>query len=251
MKRFLAAAALVATTTLPALSFDLADMSEDEKQAFGEAVREYLMANPEVLVESINVLEERRAADSAQNDKVLVQNNLEEIFNDGHSWVGGNPEGDITLVEFVDYRCGFCRRVNPELEAVIKDDGNIRFVIKEFPIVSQESDLASRFAIAVHQLEGDELYKKAHDALMVMRAPVTLESLTTEAEGLGVDAQAIINRMQTEDVSAVLRKNRQLAERMGISGTPTFVIGPDMLRGVPQNGLAAAVEQARKNAEAG
>ena len=238
-------AALMTATALPALAFDPAKMSEAEKEAFGTAVRDYLMANPEVLIESINVLETRRAADEASNDKLLVQNNKDAIFDDGHSWVGGNPEGDITMVEFIDYRCGYCKQINPAVEKLLKDDGNIRWIIKEFPILSQESDMAARFAVAVQQEAGPEAYKQAHDALMESRGPVNLESLGALADKLGVDSKAVLNRMNTEEVSAVIRKNHQLAEQMRIMGTPTFIIEGEMLRGVPGDGLEPIVAQIR------
>ena len=244
MKALVTAAALAATS-LPALAFDPAAMSDPEKAAFGEAVRDYLMANPNVLVEAINVMEERRLADEAQNDKVLVQTHRDAIFNDGHSWVGGNPQGDVTLVEFIDYRCGYCKKINPELEALLKEDGNIRFILKEFPILTEESQLAARFAVAVQQIAGQDAYKKTHDALMESRGPVTLESLKTLAGGVGVDADAVISRMNTEEVSAVLRKNHQLAEQMRIMGTPTFIIEGEMLRGIPAQGLGPVIEQIR------
>lgn len=238
-------AALLSATALPALAFDPASMSESEKAAFGDAVRDYLMANPQVLVEAINVMEERRVADEAKNDKVLVQTNKDAIFDDGHSWVGGNPDGDVTLVEFIDYRCGVCKKVNPDLEKLISADGNIRWILKEFPILTQESELAARFAVAVQQEAGAETYKKAHDALMESRGPVNLESLTALAGELGVDGKTVLNRMNTEEVSAVLRKNRQLAEQMSVMGTPTFIIGGEMLRGVPADGLQGAIARAR------
>lgn len=238
-------AALLATTALPALAFDPAKMNEAEKTAFGEAVRDYLMANPQVLVEAINVMEERRVADESKNDQLLVQNNKDAIFNDGHSWVGGNPDGDVTLVEFIDYRCGVCKKVNPELESLISADGNIRWILKEFPILTQESDLAARFTVAVQQEAGADAYKKAHDALMESRGPVNLESLSALADTLGLDSKSLLNRMNTEDVSAVLRKNRQLAEQMSVMGTPTFIIGGEMLRGVPASGLEDVIARAR------
>lgn len=246
MKAILAAAALSVATALPSVAFDPANMSESEKESFGIAIREYLMANPEVLIESINVLEVRRANQELENDRVLVESNQDALFADGHSWVGGNPDGDITLVEFVDYKCGFCRRVNPEVETLIRDDGNIRFIIKEFPILGQESDLAARFAISVKQIAGDAVYKRAHDELMVLRGAVSLESLGELAERMDLDSHEVINRMNTEDVTAVIRANQQLAERMRIMGTPTFVIGAEMLRGVPPQGMAAAVAEVRE-----
>lgn len=246
MKRLIAALLLTTTAVSgPAAALDLSAMSDTEKAAFGEAVRDYLMSNPEILIESINVLEERRAAESAQNDGQLVAANQQAIFEDGHSWVGGNPDGDLTLVEFIDYRCGVCRRFNDEVHELVANDGNIRLVLKEFPILGQDSDASARFAIAVKQIAGDAVYMKAHDALMDLRSPATIEALTGIAEDIGVDADEVVNTMNTEDVTAVLRENHQLAERMAIQGTPTFVIGEELLRGVPAAGLTATVAEIR------
>ena len=242
MKRLIAALLLTAT---PTFAFDISAMSEQEKSAFGDAVREYLMANPEVLIESINVLEERRAADAAINDQELVASNRDAIFDDGHSWIGGNPDGDLTMVEFIDYRCGVCRQFNDEVHDLVEDDGNIRLILKEFPILGQDSDNSARFAIAVKQIAGDAAYMQAHDALIALRGPATIEALKKIADRIGVDPDKVVNTMNTEPVTAVLRENHQLAERMAIQGTPTFVIGDELLRGVPAAGLTATVSQIR------
>lgn len=243
MKRLLAALLLTAT---PVMAFDIGAMSEDEKAAFGQAVREYLMANPEVLVESINVLEERRVASEAQNDVDLVAANKDAIFDDGHSWVGGNPEGDVTMVEFIDYRCGYCRKFNEQVHDLVESDGNIRLILKEFPILGPESDASARFAVAAKQLGGDEAYVKAHDELMALRGSPSPEALTAIADDIGLNAEEVLNTMNTESVSAALRDNRQLAERMAIMGTPTFVIGDTLLRGMPADGLEPVVAAARE-----
>ncbi|WP_299838767.1 DsbA family protein [uncultured Paracoccus sp.] len=242
MKRLIAALMLTAT---PVMAFDISAMTEDEKAAFGVAVRDYLMANPEVLIESINVLEERRAADSAQNDKLLVSQFKDELFEDGHSWVGGNPEGDLTVVEFIDYRCGVCRQFDQEVQDLVEADGNIRFIVKDFPILGQDSDTSARFAVAVKQIAGDEAYVKAHEELITLRSGATLEALTKVAEDIGVDAEKVLAAMNSDAVSEVLRANRQLGEKMAIQGTPTFVIGDELLRGVPQAGLTATVAEIR------
>ncbi|MBB1496662.1 DsbA family protein [Paracoccus sp. MC1862] len=245
MKTLMTAALMTAALAAPAAAFDPAAMSDSERAAFGEAVRDYIMQNPTVLVEALNAMEARRLADEAESDKLLVQTYSAEIFEDGHSWIGGNPAGDLTIVEFIDYRCGYCRRVAPEVDEVVAKDGNIRLILKEFPILGEESDLASRYAIAVKQLEGGEAYKAVHDRLYTMRGAVTAESLTEISEDLGFDAQAVAARMSSEEVTAEIASNRQLAEKMQIMGTPTFVIGPELLRGIPSTGLAAAVEQVR------
>ncbi|PZT84029.1 MAG: disulfide bond formation protein DsbA, partial [Citromicrobium sp.] len=212
----LAAAAALPLTALPAAAFDPAQMTDAEREAFGAAVRDYIMDHPEVLIEAVN-----------------------------HSWVGGNPKGDLTVVEFIDYRCGYCRKIAPEVDALVEKDGNIRLILKEFPILGQESELASRYAIAVRQIAGDDAYKTAHDKLYEIRGAVTLESLGALAKDQGLDSQAIIQRLNTEEVTAEIRANRQLAEQMQIMGTPTFVIGPELLRGIPSSGLEAAVTQIR------
>lgn len=247
MKRLIAVLLLTAN---PVMAFDINAMTETEQEAFGKAVREYLMANPEVLIESINVLETRRAADAAQNDKLLVGQFEADIFDDGHSWVGGNPDGDLTMVEFIDYRCGVCRQFNQEVHDVVEADGNIRLILKEFPILGQDSDTSARFAVAVKQIAGDEAYMKAHDALITLRSSATLEALTKIANDIGVDADAVLAAMNTDAVNDVLRSNHKLAEQMAIQGTPTFVIGDELLRGVPQAGLTATVTDIRARLDA-
>ena len=227
----LAALTMAAVLVTPAAALDLSAMSAADKAAFGEAVKTYLMENPEVLVEAINKLEERQQAAQADNDKVLVQTNAEDIFHFAGDWVGGNPDGDVTMVEFIDYKCTYCKKAYEVVDEVLKKDGKIRFVVKEFPILSEQSVLAARFAVATRQVAGDAAYEKVHDALMAVRGDITLESLQRLAEAQKIDAKAVLAQMNTEAVTAVLRTNAQLAERMAIAGTPAFVVGGQLLRG--------------------
>lgn len=227
----LAALTMAAVLGTPAAALDLSAMSAADKAAFGEAVKTYLMENPEVLVEAINKLEERQQAAQADNDKVLVQSNAEDLFHFAGDWVGGNPEGDVTMVEFIDYKCTYCKKAYEVVEEVLKKDDKIRFVVKEFPILSEQSVLAARFAVATRQVAGDAAYEKVHDALMAVRGDITLDSLQRLAEEQKIDAKAVLAQMNTEEVTAVLRANAQLAERMAIAGTPAFVVGGQLLRG--------------------
>jgi protein-disulfide isomerase len=237
-------ASLAAT---PAMAFDPAAMSATERAAFGQAVRDYLMENPEVLVEAIGVLEQRQAAMETENDAALIRTHADAIFDDGHSWVGGNPDGDVTIVEFVDYRCGFCRRAHPEVEQLLSVDGEVRLIVKEFPILGEQSELSSRFAVAVQQLHGGDAYKAAHDALITFRGDVTLPALERLAEELGHEAGPVITRMNEPAVTDILRENRQLAERLRISGTPTFIMGDMMVRGyLPIDGMLELVDVVRE-----
>jgi protein-disulfide isomerase len=251
MTSLLRAAGLAAgICAAPALaqSVDVTDMSEEERAAFRDEVRAFLLDNPEVLMEAMQVLEDRQAAAQAQADAALIQANAEAIFEteDGPNWVGGNPEGDITLVEFIDYRCSYCRRAHPEVQELIESDGNIRVVVKEFPILGEQSVLASRFAIATRMVEGDEAYKQMHDALITMRGEMNELSLELLAEEMGFDAEAISARMQDEDVADIIRANYALAETLEINGTPSYVLGDQMVRGyVPLEGMRAIVEEER------
>lgn len=246
MKKLIATTALALALASPVLA--QSKMTDAERTDFRAEVRAYLMENPEVLMEAIGVLEERRNADAAANDVALLATNADEIMNDPASWVGGNPDGDITLVEFMDYRCGYCKKAFEEVSELISSDGNIRFVVKEFPILGPQSELAARFAIAVLQVEGAETYEKAHNALMVMKGDVTDESLAALGAEVGVkDMAAIVARMNASEVTSVIEANRALAQRLEVNGTPTFVIDETLVRGyVPLDGMRQIVDGQRK-----
>ncbi|RKT34366.1 protein-disulfide isomerase [Roseovarius halotolerans] len=235
-----------ATLAMPAQAFDLQDMSAAERDAFRAEIRTYLLENPEVIMEAVAVLEKRQAEEQARGDSDLVKANAGALFDDGHSWVGGNPEGDITLVEFMDYRCGYCKRAFPEVESLLETDGNIRLIVKEFPILGEQSVLASRFAIATLNVAGDEGYKQVHDALMTFRGDITEPALARLAEGFGLDADAIAAEMGSEAVTEVINKNRALGQRLNITGTPSFVMEDQMLRGyVPLDAMQQIVADIR------
>ncbi|MGR3794935.1 DsbA family protein [Vannielia sp. SX4] len=239
-------AATLALTALPAAAFEIGEMSDAEREAFRAEIRAYLLDNPEVLMEAIGVLEERQAAEQAQGDVALVANHADALFNDGYSYVGGNPDGDITIVEFMDYRCGYCKKAFPEVESLIEADGNIRFIVKEFPILGEQSVVASRFAIATLQVAGPEAYKSVHDAMMQMRGDYNEAALTALAEKAGTDPAPILAAMNSDEVSAVIAENRALAQAMQISGTPTFVLEDQMLRGyVPLQAMTSIVDEVR------
>lgn len=240
------AAALCLGLAVPAAAFDMQAMTPEERAAFRAEIRAYLLDNPEVLMEAIGVLEEREQAAQAAGDRELIASLSDEIFEDGRSWVGGNPDGDVTLVEFMDYRCSYCRRAHEEVTELLDRDGDIRFVVKEFPILGPESLLASRFAIAVRNTAGAEAYGTIHDALMTLRGAVTEDSLTRVARDAGLDPAPIIAAMDAPEVVAELQANRALAERLGINGTPGFVLGEEILRGyLPLAQMQERVAQVR------
>jgi protein-disulfide isomerase len=244
MRLSLIAAALLAAS--PVLADGLTDMTDSERAAFREEVKAYLLENPDVIIEAMTVMQEREDAAAAERDLQMLADNKAAIYENGNDWVGGNPQGDITLVEFMDYRCGYCRKAYEEVEELVKSDGNIRFVMKEFPILGEQSLLSSQFAIAVKMLYGEEAYKAAHDALITLRGDATPETLATLAAQLGHDPAAVAAKMAEPDVMDIIKANHALATTMEINGTPTFVVDQTMVRGyVPLDGMRQIVEGQR------
>ena len=234
----LAPAALIAALiTVPAAAFDLTAMTDAEREAFGTEVRAYLLAHPEVLIEVSQELDKLQAQKQAEGDVALVEANAADIFEDGASFVGGNP----------DYKCGYCRKAHAEVAELVRSDGNIRYIVKEFPILGEQSMVASRFAIATLRIAGPEAYEKVNAGFYEsFRGDVTEETLRAFATDLGLDPAPILAEMAAPEVTEIIKANHLLAERMQISGTPTFVVGKQMVRGyVPLDGMRSVVKDAR------
>ena len=240
------AAATALALTLPAQAMDLTELTDAERAQFRAEVRSYLLDNPEVIMEAVELLQNREAEAQANAEQSLISDNADAIFNDGYSYVGGNPDGDITLVEFLDYKCGYCKRAHPEVEKLLKTDGNIKLIVKEFPILGAESMLASRYVVAAKLVVGGDSYKALGDALMAYNGEVTLPALRRLAATFGLDSDAIEAKMDSDEVTAEIAKTRALADRLRISGTPTFVLEDEMLRGyLPYDQMMALVEEKR------
>jgi len=247
MKRFLVTTAAMLCLSTPVAALDITAMTDTERQQFRQEIRAYLLENPEVLMEAIAVLEQRQQQAQTADDSTLIATNAQALFEDQNSYLGGNPDGDVTVVEFLDYRCGFCKRAHPEVTELVNSDGNIRYIVKELPILGDQSVLASRFAISTLQNAGPEAYAKVHDALMEFRGEISQSSLKRLAKSLGLGAGQIMKAMDSDDVSAVISENRALAQRMQISGTPSFVMGAQILRGyVPLDGMKEIVAISRQ-----
>lgn len=241
-----AAALLTASTALGAHAFDMGDMSDAEREMFRSEVRAYLMENPEVLMEAVDVYQARQADAQVASDSDMIAANSDAIFKGADDAVYGNPDGDIVMVEFTDYRCGYCKKAFPDVKALLEKDGNIKLIVKEFPILGEASVLASRFAIATKIVAGDEAYMAFHDALMQARGDVSEGSLRRLAKELGLDADPIVAEMDSDAVTTIIAKNHQLAAELQISGTPTFVMGDQMLRGyVPYDAMVEIVSEMR------
>ena len=227
-------------------ALDLSKMSAAERALLQEEIRIYLLENPEIIMEAVEVLRKKEQQAAIQSDFELVKKHEKAIFEDGFSFIGGNLNGDITLVEFVDYRCGYCKKAHNEVEKLLSTDGNIRFVIKEFPILGEESLVLSKFALAVKLVHGDEIYKLVHDILIKMTSPPSEKAFDQIISNLNLEAQAVESAMESNEVNGMIAYTRTLAERLKISGTPTFVMNDELIRGyVPFDALINIVGNKR------
>jgi protein-disulfide isomerase len=238
--------ALALALALPAQASAQSDMTDAERAALHAEIRAFLLENPEILREMVSLLEAEEAERTAETDRALIAEHAETIFEDGYSYVGGNPEGSVTLVEFTDYQCGFCRRAHDGVNAMVEEDGDIRLVVKEFPILGPGSELAARAAIATLITEGGEAYARLNDLLMRSEGQVTEASLGHALEQAGLDADAIRATMQDPEVTRRIEETRGLAQMLGVAGTPTYVLGDRMIRGfVPRPEMESLIAEER------
>lgn len=213
------------------------------RQVIEQIIREYIQSHPEIVEEALRAVQVRRREAEQQRARGAVQANRDKLLRDASSPVGGNPQGDVTVVEFFDYRCGYCKRVSAAVKKLLEDDPSVRMVYKEFPILGPDSALAARAALAA-QVQGK--YVALHEALMAADSPFTLPVILQLAQKVGLDTARLQADMETPEIHASLERNRTLAQVLGIQGTPAFVIGSELVPGaVDLNALKALVSQAR------
>ncbi|MGD1878927.1 MAG: DsbA family protein [Kiloniellaceae bacterium] len=232
--------------TAPAESTGEAPFSTGEQNAIESLVRQYLLDHPEIVVEALQLYEQQQKAREAERLSAAIAEEAEALTADPTAPVIGNPEGDITLVEFFDYRCPYCKRMTETLAALIEEDPQVRVVMKEFPILSQESVQAARAALAA---ERQGKYNAFHFALMAGGGGFTEDEILAVADSVGLDTEKLQSDMQDPEIEAALRRNHALAEKIGITGTPAFVIGKTLVPGaISLEELRSKLAEARAKA---
>jgi protein-disulfide isomerase len=219
------------------------DKSAPNKAAVEKIVRDYILTNPEIITEALQLLQAKKKLAESAADQQLLASNRAQLINDPTSPVGGNAKGDVTVVEFFDYRCGVCKRIHPIVDQLVKSDPNIRRVYKEWPILGPNSVLAARAAIASRE-QGK--YLSFHKVMMKANSAFSEGAIMAMAESVGIDAAKLRRDMRSPETDAVIRKNYALADRLKLNGTPSFVIGDTLLRGGRDlDSLRALVAEAR------
>lgn len=205
------------------------DVAAIDPDVLNPLIESYLMGDPKILQRMSVALDTTMQAEEREKATGAIASMSDKIFNDPGQVVLGNPEGDVTLVEFFDYNCGYCRNALPDLAALLAEDTNLRVILKEFPILSNESIDAARVAVLVGDTDVD--YWSFHEALFTSRGKVDKQVALDAAADLGLSPVALELDMGTEAVSQKIQTSYEIARALNITGTPTYIIGNEIIPG--------------------
>jgi protein-disulfide isomerase len=206
--------------------------TDEQKKALGDIIKDYLVKNPEIMIDVQNALDEKSQKEQEAKLTSFMTENGKAIFRSPGSSVAGDPNGDITVVEFFDYNCGYCKRGLPEVQKLLQDDKKVRFVFKELPILSKGSEEAARVALAVKR-QGK--YWEFHQAMLGSKGHADAASALKIAQSLGLDMDKVKADMEGDDVKNELKDDLLLARKLGINGTPHFLVGAKSIPGAPDD----------------
>src|SRR5438552_1810834 len=241
---FLAAllAAVVAALIPPASL--AADFTPDQRKAIESIIHDYLTKNPDVLLEALQAAEDKMKGDAKDKAAQALSTRRREIFEDPDTPVAGNPNGDVSLVEFFDYRCPYCKQVEPSLEALLGEDRQLRLVYKEFPVLGPESVTASKAALAARK-QGK--YDAFHRAMMTIKGQINDTAVYKTAESVGVDVDRLKRDMAAPEIARALKANTELADALDIRGSSGLIAGNEIVPGaIDLASLKQLIATARK-----
>lgn len=229
LKPFLLAAAATLLGTLPVATASAEGFDDGQKAAIEQIVRDYILAHPEVVQEALVKMEEKRKADEEAARKAAVSQIGDQLYNSKYQVVLGNPDAKIALVEFFDYNCGYCKRALDDTLALLQDS-DVKIVLKEFPILGPGSVEAARVAIMVNEVAPDR-YLDFHKALLTGKGQADERRALSVAEELGLDVAAIKAGLKGDVVNQTLDEVYAMANKLGLSGTPTYVLADEVVFG--------------------
>jgi protein-disulfide isomerase len=203
-----------------------------EQQAeIGAIVKSYLMSNPDIMVEVQAALEAKQEKEQAAKMQIAIKENAKELYQSVSAPIAGNPKGDVTIIEFFDYNCGYCKKALPDLAAVIEKDKNVKIILKEFPILSKGSEETAKVALAA-RMQGK--YWEFHRAMMEAPGQANEAVALKVGEKVGLDMPRLKKDMASAEVKKEIEDTRKLAQKMGIQGTPHFLVGERVVPGAPE-----------------
>lgn len=221
--------------------------NDSQRGEIEKIVKDYLLANPEILEDVSAELSKRQAAAEAKKQQAAVQEHAKALFNSSRGVVLGNRDGDVNFVEFFDYNCGYCKKAMLDMLQLMKSDPKLRIVLKEFPVLGPGSVDAARVAIAVRMQDPTgKKYLDFHQKLLGERGQADKARALAAAKAAGLDMSRIEKDMASPEIDATLMENFQIAEAMGLNGTPSYVIGKDVVVGaVGLDALSRKISEAR------
>jgi protein-disulfide isomerase len=224
----------LAQAATPAAPIDkpASPFTPEQRTAIEAIIKDYLISNPEVMLEIQTALESRMEELQAKRLKAAIAGMADQIYRSPDAPVAGNPNGDVTIVEFFDYNCGYCKRAFVDIAKVVEKDPKVKLVLKELPILSKGSEEATRVALAA---KAQGKYWEVHRALLVMRGQASEQTALAAAEKLGLDMTKLKADMKSDAVTQEITRVRELAQSMGIQGTPHFLVADRAIAGAPQN----------------
>jgi len=215
-----------------------------QKEEVKQTVREYLLENPEIISEVIEILQNKQQNAKTAKRNEVVKARKAELVNPPEGTVVANPNGDVTVVEFFDYNCGYCKSVLPTLMEAVKADPKLRLVVKEYPILGPASLTASQAALAARK---QNKYAELHLALLSYKGQLTQPAIMDAATKVGLDVKKLQEDMKSDEVMNILRKNHDLAQELGIEGTPNIFVGDEFVPGaIEKDDLMKLIALARK-----
>jgi protein-disulfide isomerase len=218
-----------AATLVTALPTDAQDeQTLTEKAKIEQIIHDYLLEHPEVILEAVGKYQAQQQKAAADQQAKAIVERRDELTKDPNAPVLGNPDGDVMLVEFFDYRCPYCKAVSAGLMDTIRSDGHVRLVMKEFPILGADSEYAAKAALAAHR-QGK--YGELHEAMMMFKSKITPDDVKRIADTMGIDVPRMERDMVSPEIAGMIQRNNDLARSIGITGTPSFVISDQLVPG--------------------
>jgi protein-disulfide isomerase len=248
MNRFARPLVLAAALALTALPAAAQDFSTAQRGEIEKIIKEYLIKHPEVLQEAMAELEKKQQLAETEKARSAIKNHSDALFNSPRQVVLGNPQGDVTFVEFFDYNCGYCKRALTDMVEIMGKDPKLKVVLKEFPVLGPGSVEAAQVAVAVRmQDKTGKKYLEFHQKLLGGRGQVDKAKALATAKEIGLDMARLDKDLKSDEIGKTLEESMKLAEALGLNGTPSYVIGNDVVIGaVGQAQLSQKIQAARQ-----
>src|ERR1043166_8520601 len=245
MNRLVRPLALSAALALAGLPAAAQNFSAPQRSEIEQVIREYLLKHPEVLQEAMSELEKKQQLAETEKARSAIKNHSDVLFNSPRQVVLGNPQGDVTFVEFFDYNCGYCKRALIDMVELMGKDPKLKVVLKEFPVLGPSSVEAAQVAVAV-RMQDPKKYLDFHQKLLLGRGQADKARALAVAKEVGLDTARIERDLKSDEVAKTLEESMKLAEALGLNGTPSYVIGNDVVIGaVGLQTLSQKVQAAR------